>query len=340
MMKTKISKRTKRIAVIYLAILILLYVVIYVIPKVTDLFETTQVLENGTLVISCDTEGYFVKDETINVAKKTGKIKYLVNEGTAIKNGTVIAKYEEESDEDEDISGKYAKLLENLEGYHGLKKGMKAKISGVLSFSMDGNEKYFAIKNLDKITKEGVDGLSYGITDLKRDYVVKGEPVFKVSSDDNWYIICWLDKKNSKIFEEGVEVDIELPDGKVPAVVHSVQKDKNSGDYKVVLFSNAYYKTFASTRKATMTIVKSNNTGLIIDNECIIEVDGVTGVYVVDKNGDYHFKPVNITATDGKQSVLSEKTFTNDKFELVETVVVHDEVLRDPEMALKKEGKE
>ncbi len=339
-MKTKISKKTKRIAIIYLAILVLLYVVIYVVPKVTDLFETTQVLENGTLVISCDAEGYFVKDETINLAKKTGKIKYKVVEGTAIKNGTVIASYEEEAEEDEDVSGKYEKMLENLDGYDGLKKGMKAKVSGVLSFSMDGNEKYFEIDNLDKITKEGVDGLSYGVTDLKRENVAKGEPIFKVSSDDNWYVVCWLDKKSAKTFEEGVEVDLELPDGKAAAVVDSVKKDKNGSDYKVVFFSNAYYKTFASTRKAAMTVVKSNNTGLIVDNECITEVDGVKGVFVVDKNGDYHFKPINITASDDKQSVLSEKTFTNDKYELVETVVVHDEVLRDPQIALKKEEKE
>lgn len=86
-----------------------------------------------------------------------------------------------------------------------------------------------------------------------------------------------------------------------------------------------------------MTIVKSNNTGLICDNECIIEVDGVQGVYVVDKNGDYTFKPVNVTVTDGKQSVLSEKTFTNENYELVETVIVHDEVLRNPQKALEKE---
>ena len=88
-----------------------------------------------------------------------------------------------------------------------------------------------------------------------------------------------------------------------------------------------------------MTIVKSNNTGLICDNECIIEVDGVEGVYVVDKNGDYKFKPINVLVTDGKQSVLSEKTFTNDKYELVETVIVHDEVLRNPQKALEKEEK-
>ncbi len=40
-----------------------------------------------------------------------------------------------------------------------------------------------------------------------------------------------------------------------------------------------------------MTIViSSNNTGLIVDNECITEEDGVKGVYVVTKNNEYIFK--------------------------------------------------
>lgn len=339
MMKTKIPKKTRRIVACYLAALIILYVVIYVVPKVTNLFETTQVLENGTLIISCEAEGYFVKDETINLADETGKIKYKVEEGTVIKKGTKITeiKSEDDDDEDKDIHGKYEDALQRLDGYSGVKESSKSQISGILNFSMDGNEKYFAIDNLDKITQEGVEGLDYGTIELDRDKVIEGEPTFKVSSDDNWYLVCWLSKGDAKGYEEGTEVKLELPDGDVAATVDSVTKE--GGQFKVVFYSNGYYKTFAETRRTDVTIVKSNNTGLIVDNECIIEVDGVKGVYVVDKDGDYSFKPVNITASDDNQSVLSEKTFTNDKYELVETVIVHDEVLRDPQKALEMEGK-
>ena len=336
-MKTKIPKKTKKIAIIYLAVLIILYVVIYIVPKVTDLFETTQVLENGTLIISCDAEGYFVKNETISLADKTGEIKYKVEPGTVIKKGTSIVSYESEDTEAEDkeVRGKYASVLERLEGYDGMKTGTKSPASGILSFTMDGNEKYFAMKNLDKITKKEVNDLDYGEIKLDRKKVIKGEPVFKVSSDDNWYVVCWLSKEDAKGYEEGIEVNLQLPEGTVAAEVYSAKEEGD--EVKVAFFSNSYYKAFAETRKADLTIVKSNNTGLIVDNECIIEVDGVKGVYVKDKDGDYAFKPINITASDDKQSVISEKTFTNDKYELVETVIVHDEVLRNPERVLEKE---
>ncbi|MDO4869965.1 MAG: HlyD family efflux transporter periplasmic adaptor subunit [Bacillota bacterium] len=342
-MKTKIPKKTRRIVLCYLAILVILYVIIYVVPKVTGMFETTQTLENGTLIISCEAEGYLVKDETINLADKTGILKYKVVEGTVIKKGTTITAYDseaEESSEEVNIHSKYDSLLKNLGDYDGVKSGMKSPISGVLDFSMDGNENYFSMDNLKNITKEGVDERSYDIEELEREKVIQGEPIFKVSNDDNWYVVCWLKKSNAKGYEEGMEVDLQLPEGTVDATVYSVEKE---GDlYKTVFYTNGYYKAFAHTRKADMTIVKSNNTGLIVDNECIIEVDGVKGVYVVDKDGDYKFKPINITASDKKQSVISEKTFTNDKYELVETVIVHDEVLRDPQKALEleKEDKE
>ena len=323
---------------VYLAALIILYVVIYVVPKVTDLFETTQVLENGTLIISCEAEGYIVKDETINLATKTGSMTYTIEEGTVIKKGTDIVDFDKDATKDEEASprSKYTDVLTKLRGYSGVYVSTFSKISGVLSFTTDGNEAYFSTGNLDKITKDGAGALTYSTTELKREKAVRGEPIFKVTSDDHWYIVCWLSKKDAKTYEEGSDVKLELPDGNVSATVHSIKKE--GGEYKVVFHTNEYYKSLAETRQAALNIVKSNNTGLIVDNECIIEVDGVQGVYVVDKNGDYSFKPINVTVTDGKQSVLSEKTFTNDKYELVETVIVHDEVLRNPQKALEKEG--
>lgn len=336
-MKTILPKKTRRIVACYLAALIILYVVIYVVPKVTDLFETTQVLENGTLIISCDAEGYLVKDESINVASKNGTIKYKIDEGTVIKKDTDVLDYKNVDPEDADKTprAKYEGVMENLRGYKGIDTSTRSPISGVLSFTMDGNEAYFTIKNLKKITKDGVEGLSYGTTELKRDDARKGEPIFKVSSAHKWYVICWISEEDAKAFEKGTAVTLQLPEGEVNARVESVKEE--NGERRVIIYSNGYYKAFAQTRKADVTIVKSNNTGLICDNECIIEVDGVQGVYVVDKNGDYTFKPVNVTVTDGKQSVLSEKTFTNENYELVETVIVHDEVLRNPQKALEKE---
>ena len=227
-MKTILPKKTRRIVACYLAALIILYVVIYVVPKVTDLFETTQVLENGTLIISCDAEGYLVKDESINVASKNGTIKYKIDEGTVIKKDTDVLDYKNVDPEDADKTprAKYEGVMENLRGYKGIDSSTRSPISGVLSFTMDGNEAYFTIKNLKKITKDGVEGLSYGTTELKRDDARKGEPIFKVSSAHKWYVICWISEEDAKAFEKGTAVTLQLPEGEVNAPIGRDSKNR------------------------------------------------------------------------------------------------------------------
>ena len=130
-------------------------------PKVTDKFETTQVLENGTLEVSCEAEGYLIKDEAVCTAEETGTIEYKVEDGTVVKKGTSISHIEaaeeekdKEKDEESGIRGKYKDVLDQLNGYDLLVETHKAPISGVFSMSVDGNEKFFRIDNMDKITKE------------------------------------------------------------------------------------------------------------------------------------------------------------------------------------------
>ena len=106
---------------------------------------------------------------------------------------------------------------------------------------------------------------------------------------------------------------------------------KREGDfYKMIFYLNVYYEDFCSARKVNMTVVQSNTMGLIVDNECIIEKDGQEGVYVKTKDGDTYFRPIKVKITDGKQSVIYESIYVNDKYEQVETVRVYQEVLRNP----------
>lgn len=337
-MKIRISKKTKRILVIYLALLVILYVVVFQIPKVTDKFETTQVLENGTLEVSCEAEGYLVKDEAVCIADTTGTIEFKLNDGTVVKKGTDIADIdaiEEEKGKGKQPHRKYNDYLERLKKFDLLTESCNAPISGVVSYSIDGYEKYFSIDNLKKIKKEKAEDINSSQLELDREDVVKGEPIFKISSDDSWYIVTWLEKSDAKKYEADQKVKIELPDSTVDARVYSV--DKEGDFFKVVFFLNVYYEEFCSIRNVDMSIVQSNTTGLIVNNECLIKKNGVLGVYVKTKDGDTYFKPVKVKITDGEQSVLYESVFVNDDYEQVETVSAYQEVLRNPQEALEQD---
>ncbi len=334
-MKIKITKKTKSILLGYIALLVLLYLIIYTLPKVTDAFETTQVLEPGTLTVSRNAEGFLVKDEAVVTAESTGTIEFLIDEGTVVKKGTRLVEIEEtssENGENKTVRGRYKPYLNNLINYEKLSSGTEAPISGVYSRHIDGGEKYFNTGNLDNIRKEKAGEINIKDLNLYRTAVVKGEPVFKISADDHWYIVCWMEPEDARPYQEGLAVDLQLPAGSVKATVASNAREKTSGapGNRVVFYLNAYYEEFSTARKVDMTIVISNNAGLIVDNECITEEDGVAGVYVVTKNNEYLFKPIKVKATDGKQSVIYDGTFNNDKYEQVTTVNVYDEVVKNP----------
>ena len=335
-MNIKITKKTKKAICIYLAALLILYVVIEVLPKVTDIFETTEILEPGNLKLSYETTGYFIKEESIGIAAETGDIEYLLEEGTAIKRGHKLVEVEADP-EPGDKKPRFEEYTERLKGYDGLYKDYKAPISGVYSLTIDGNENMFTPEKMDKIDRATVEALSYNSAELERKSVIKGEPIYKVTWDDYWYIICWVDEKTVATYTEGKSVILELEKSDVKASIKSITKEKNSNDYRVVFYLNVYYEALAETRTDKINIVTSDNEGLIVDNKCIIEKNGQKGVYVVDKNGDYSFTRIKVIAYDEKKSVIEDVTFYDEEGNQVFTVDVYDEVLKNPKGALEKD---
>ena len=335
-MKTKLSKKTKRVIFIYLAVLLMLYIVVEVLPEVTDIFETTQTLEPGTLRLSYETTGYLIKDETVGIAPESGDIQYLVSVGTAVKKGYPIVEVTAEGGKDGE--SRFSEYTDRLKGYEGLSEEYSSPVSGIFSLTIDGYEDYFTPQKMDKIKRETVEGLSYDAASLERNSVIKGEPIYKVSADDNWYVLCWADKETAKTYTEGRNVSLELPGGAVDASVYSVRKDGD--DYRVIFYLDVYYEEFCESRAVDMSVVTSDNEGLLVDNRCIVEKDGHKGVYVVNKNGDYVFTRISVISTDGEQSVIEDATFVDEDGNQVYTVDVYDEVLKHPGSALEDDLKD
>lgn len=346
-MKIRIPKTTRKSVILYLVFLIALYLVVIIVPKVTGVFQTTTILDTGTLSVSCEASGFLVKKEAIGIAGEDGRVSYLVKPGSVIgKNREVIeirgeaeeGSGEEKKKEEEDVSLTYSGVMKSLEGFGRLKKGTASPISGVFSLSMDGGEKYFSPENLDKITRKEAEGLSLKEKDLERNNVKAGDPVFKMTGDNKWYVVCWMDKNQAKTFGEGEDVTLHMPEGSGQARIRSVTKEEK--EYRVVIETSMYYESLPSVRTADISLSGSDTTGLMAPNRCIIKKHGREGVYVRDKNGDFYFVPVNVIRTDGKNSILSETTYYDAEGQTVYTVSVYDEVLKNPKGELRKELRE
>lgn len=325
---------------IYLAILVILYLVIVLVPKVTDAFEATETLEPGNLKLSCDTSGYFVKKEAIATAGNAGEISYKHKVGDIVGKGwpmLTIDSGEAIQEAGGVVSSAFANQMNELKGFKRLQETNKSPMSGIYSLSIDGNEAYFSPENLEDITRDEADARSTKEKSLERSNTTAGDPLFKITSDGRWYFVCWLKEKDKERFDQGQEVTLSLPEGDVEGTIDTIEGEGKR--FKVIVTSNRYYKDLATVRKADATITGKDVTGLKINNNCMIEKKGVTGVYVRDKNGDYAFTPVQIISTDGKESILTESRFYDAKGKTVMTVTVYDEVSKNPERELKRDLK-
>lgn len=330
----KLSTKAKKTICIYLIVLLILYIVVQILPKVTDIFETTDVLKVGSLALSCETTGYLVKDEYVCIAGESGNIKYTEKSDTVVKRGHKMCSVTLKGTGDTE-KNRYTKYTNRLGNTKKITNSYKAPISGVFSLVIDGYEGMFTTNKMKELNKSEVEACDYDSVDLDRSAIYKGEPVYKISGDDKWFVLCWVEAGKAGDYPEGDKVTLKLPDGDVNAKVYYA---KNEGEYTRLIFElDVYYKKFASARAVDMTVVACADEGLIVKSDSIIKKDGKQGVYVVDKNNRARFTPIKVISTDGTYSVLKDTSFYDDDGNQVMTVDVYDNVLRHPESALKKD---
>ena len=335
-MKINIPKKIQKYIIIYIILLLALYLVIEIMPRVTNIFETTQILEPGEVQLTCDASGYVIKTEAIAVAPEGADIKFVKKEGSAVRKNQKVVNVHPDGTEGNPA---HKDILEKLEDYDGMYDTWKTPVSGILCFYADGAEQALHPSRMDSLTQADVKDISIKEKKLETDHVNPGQPFYKVTNDNKWYVVCWLRKSAVEDFFEGQMVKLQMSeDTVVSATIRSITKEKKK--YKIIFYSDMYYKELPRARKVDFTIESSEQSGLLIDNECIIEKHGEQGVYVRNKNGDDYFVRVNVVETDGEESVISESSFYDpDKEDIVYTVSVYDEVLKQPEKQLKKDLK-
>lgn len=327
----KKNLKKRRPLLIYVLAVLVLGLLIYAAPKVTDIFENTTLLEVGSIQVSEETECYFVRQEAVYEAGAPGKVEYRIKEGTHIKTGTKLANFDADDTEGSEVMAarsKYAEIIENI-GNDAVKTvSFESKSSGIVSYCADGLESKLTPKTMDKYDREKAMEISVEPVELKQSPVRKDEPVLKICDNDNWYIMCWVESASIANYEVGNTVTVSLPAGSVDMDIESITQD---GDYwKITLWSNNYYEDFAKSRVEEGLLISKDYEGLKTETSNII-LDGKDPVVLVlQQNGDYSIVKVKVIANDGTYSVLQDVSFTDADGNFVNTVNIYDEILRNP----------
>ena len=161
------------------------------------------------------------------------------------------------------------------------------------------------------------------MTDLFDGTVKKGEPVYKIVNNREWFAVTWIDRADVDFYKEGSSVVLKLDDGDMPGKIQNVIYRK--GDYLVIVRFDSYYKNVATLRKARCKVVTSNEKGLLVKKSFITKKDGKKGVYLIDVTGEATFTPVKIIAQDGDFALVQAGSFTENG-ETYNTINVYDEI--------------
>ena len=339
-------KKRKRTLLVFALIIIVLYVIIGVVPSLTGALTGTELVEFGNLQLSDETTCYIIRDETVYTAAESGSMDPYIEEGTQIKKGTALfaftPSYEEapaeepadseeadgDSEGDSDTGTKYERIVRKVKNNIAVDEGFVSQRKGVISYHVDGYEDYFDYDDLDKLSRANTEALDIEPLDIKRKSCVAGEPIYKISNNSVWYILFWVDQEAISRYETGKKVTAVLNGESIPATVTEI-READSG-WQVILETNRYYSGFAVDRVVDGTIINTDVSGLLVSNHCLTKKNGVIGVYVKTRTGDYEFTPVQVKISNGEQSVLAEGQFLDSEGNLVETLEIYDEVLADP----------
>jgi putative membrane fusion protein len=324
------KRGTKILLIVFIVVAAGLYIYLEAVPKIEGMSENTVVIEYGDLPVSDKAEVLIVRDETLFGSKKNGAVTYEQDEGTKVREGvrvvavegggTVAAATDAAISSIREIAGDALKMTGSF----------KADRTAVVSYYADGYEARLSAENVGAITDEDMESCPAKGAPLKAAHVAKGDPIYKLTNNNEWYMIYWTKTEDDTgRYVSGAAVTVSLGGSKVDAEVHSATPDGEK--LKVVLYSDMYYKDLARVRKADAEIVFAEYKGLIADRQNIATRSGAPGVFVKQRAGGYKWTPVNILKEAGGKCVLSVDVYYDKEGKPIDTVNYYDEVLADPE---------
>ena len=319
-------KKKWTLPAIYIAAVLILAIIIYAVPSLMGLLDTTYLAEYGDVQVEDSVEdAWIVRDDVVYGTEKSATMEAAVKEGTLVKGkGRVLNMKFEGSGS---LSMKYANLKVKLGDAMKTTTGLAGR-SGYVTFNADGNEGTLKPANLDKLTEKQLEKIDNDSVDLTATSCVSGQPLFRITKNGAWWFVFFVDKSSAEKYTVGNTVETTFDDTTVNTQVRSV--DKANEKYRVILTCKEYTSKYLSTRKVSLNNVTESDNGLLIEAQSIVKINKKQGVLVKDKVGKLNFTPIKIKASDGENVAIYEDLYMDDQGQFVETVSNYDEIVRSP----------
>lgn len=315
---------------VYLVLFGVCIAAIYAYPSLKGLLKRSYLAQSGEVELTQEVDAYIVREDTVYSSEKAGTVNRLVDAGDLVKGGSRIV---EISGEGRDEMGTdIARTAESLGDDMKKAEGGISSTAGYISYTVDGAENRLNSKTIGTLTeKQFKEYTAASVRKLSDKKVAAGEPIFKTTRNGEWWIVFFAQKNDAERYSEGMRVELTIDDNSVRAYVKSISKPDEKGDVKIILKCNVYLEGYLELRHADATVTLSSATGLLISNDSIVTKNKRKGVIVINKLGEYVFKPICIKSDDGETSAVAEDYYMDEKGFFIETVKVYDEILSKPD---------
>ena len=237
-------------------------------------------------------------------------------------------------------SGSYLnQLIEERKGYESqLNSGaeyVKAPMSGIVSYKVDGLEETLTPSNFETLSKEYLESL-----DLKTGKIVAtNEECGKVINNFYCYIATISSSEEALSTEVGTKVKVRLSNNaEVSAEITNIIKE-NDEEVLLILKLTKEIEELINYRKITFDLIWWSDTGLKVPNQAITEENDLK--YVVRNRAGYLSKIlVKVTRQGEKYSIvepystdeLKELGFSNQEIVSYKKILLYDEILLNPSL--------
>ena len=211
--------------------------------------------------------------------------------------------------------------------------------AGIISYKIDGLEDVYKFENALEMTPTSTIKREYTLKE-ERQNVQQDESFYKIIRNFEYYIAATVDNEKAKLFEENKYVKVRvISQGEEQEVWGYIEKINYGSEQSVlILFFDDYFYKIYNKRYLNLELITAIHEGIKVNNQALIEKDGIVGVYVQDASNIIKFFPVEILGSDEESSIISigEYTGTDERRVITietdkhPTVKIFDKVILEP----------
>ena len=213
---------------------------------------------------------------------------------------------------------------------------IKAPVSGIVSYKVDGLEETLTTSNFSALNKEFLQNLKLKTGQL----IATNDESGKIIDSSKCYIATISDSEEAKKAEIDQKVKVRVSSNKIIDAKVNYVSEENEEETLIILEIDKQIGELANYRKISFDLIWWSSTGLKVPNKAIVEEYGLN--YIVRNRAGYLNKIlVKVTRKNDKYSIVSSYNteelvslgFSKTEISNMKNVSIYDEIIIKPDLS-------